>query len=132
MRTMRVAIFLISAGVLLLSCRLPFTQLPIGTRVPIDELYQQRADLPGFIQRELDAKREARAFYALELVKTQPYSEQALVARDKTAPKLAVPDLRPLFAEQYKTKTAPVVANVDPDAKRGLVLVNANTASKQF
>src|SRR5687767_2528905 len=127
MCTMRVAIaVLIFAGAA--SCRLPFTQLPLGTRVPMDELHQQRADLPGFIQRELDAKHEARAFYALELVKTQPYSEQALVARDKSAPKLAVPDLRALFAAEIKIAPG---ADDDP-ADRGLVLVKTNTAAKQF
>jgi len=108
--------------VVCVACKPPFTHLPIGTRVPMDELYQRRADIDGYIQGELDAKRPAHAFYALELVKTRPYSEEALATRDKTGGKLAVSDLRPVFL---------AMAEKSGSDARGLVLAKTTASVVQ-
>nr|MBA2542852.1 CHAT domain-containing protein [Deltaproteobacteria bacterium] len=117
--------------VLCAACKMPITHLPIGTRVPMDELYQQRADVAAFVQRELDAKHDARAFYALELDKTRLYSEEALAARDKSSPaRLATTDLR----EVYKiaaVRVAVAEPGIDAEKQRGLVLAKAGATAKQ-
>jgi CHAT domain-containing protein len=108
------------------------TQLPLGTRVPVEQLHAQRADVPGFIQRELDARHDARAFYALELDKTRPYAQEALAARDRSGPKRAIVDLRPVFAALVDPQKPTVVAQAEvPDQARGLVLVQTTTAAQQ-
>lgn len=106
--------------------------LPIGTRVTVDELYAQRADVPALIQRELAAGHDARAFYALELLKTRPYAQEALAARDRGGATRAVPDLRPVFAKLVEPSKPTVVAQVDPsDTSRGLFLAETTSAAQQ-
>ncbi len=104
-----------------LACKAPFTHLPLGTRVPMDELHEHRANIPGYIQAELDKGNFARAFYALELAKTRPYSQQALAARDKASTQIAATDLRPIFLATADTSGT-------KSEERGLVLVRANAA----
>jgi CHAT domain-containing protein len=99
----------------LVACKAPVTHLPVGTRVAMAELYEHRSDVTGFVAAELAAKRYAHAFYALELAKTRPYSEEALVARDRNGPQLAIGDLRPVFEN--------LMAAAETDPTRGVVLV---------
>lgn len=71
-------------GVTLLNgCRGPTPSIPfafsvVGTRVPVSELVSQSSDLRAFIVREIDNHRYARAYFALDLLKTHPYAELQL------------------------------------------------------
>lgn len=55
-----------------------FRSLPLGTRVPVSELEPQSGDLRAFIVREIEGHRWARAYFALDLLKTRPYAELQL------------------------------------------------------
>jgi hypothetical protein len=46
--------------------------------VPVSELEPQSGDLRAFIVREIDGHRWARAYFALDLLKTRPYAELQL------------------------------------------------------
>jgi len=55
-----------------------FTPLPLGSRVRVSELELQGGDLRAFVVREIDNHRYARAYFALDLLKTHPYAELQL------------------------------------------------------
>ena len=105
-------------------CQFQATHLSLGTRVPMAELERHGGELPAFIQAELDRGEYARAFYALELDKTRPYSQEALAAADKTMARLATKDLRPVFLAMQAGDSA------TPGA-RGLVLAQASSEVTQ-
>jgi len=90
---------LLSCAFFLLGCPSPRV-LPLGKRIPARVLYQQRADIGAVVEKALAKKDTARAFYALELLKTRPYAAQVLSSRATVAPP-ALRDLRGLFAKLY-------------------------------
>jgi len=55
-----------------------FRPLPLGSRVPVSELEFQGDALRAFVVREIDNHRYARAYFALDLLKTRPYTELQL------------------------------------------------------
>lgn len=115
---MKIVVF----ALLAVGCQIPIRQLPIGTRVTMTELYDHREDLDAYIQAELDHGHSARAFYALELVKTRPYSVEQLARRDNTGAKLAVGDLRPVFLAMLENSDS---------SERGLVLAKVEASATQ-
>jgi len=63
-------------GCVVLSPHFPIPS--IGTRVPVSELEPMGDDLRAFIIQEIDNHRNARAYFALDLLKTRPYIELQL------------------------------------------------------
>jgi hypothetical protein len=105
------------------ACKMPVAHLPVGTRVPMDELQRHRSELARFIAGELAAGNHARAFYALELEKTRPYSQQALAARDRASDRIATTDLRPVFLAFADTESG--------SHERGLALVASSRVAAE-
>lgn len=59
-------------------CKPDIATLPVGTRVEVSELRSWSDDLRDFVVQQLDAHHDARAYFALDLLKTQPYAELQL------------------------------------------------------
>jgi CHAT domain-containing protein len=87
-----------------------FTPLPLGSRVPVAELELHGGALRAFVLREIDNHRYARAYFALDLLKTRPYAEQQLGSSHGTR------DLRDLRSMAGPLRSA------DHD-RRGLAIV---------
>jgi CHAT domain-containing protein len=77
--------------------------LPVGTRVPLRELHGP--DLRAFIVAEIDRNQPARAYFALDLMKTRPYIEQQLDTDGAAQATARLADLRPLVGELVASST---------------------------
>jgi CHAT domain-containing protein len=71
-----------------------FTLASIGTRMPVSELRSRDADLRAVVVEEITRNHDARAYFALDLLKTRPFAELQPGRRPLSR---ALHDLRPLF-----------------------------------
>jgi len=100
----------------LAACREPrFTLASIGTRMPVAELRSRADELRAVVVEEIIRHHEARAYFALDLLKTRPYAELQLGRGQRSA----VPrDLRPIFDPLLAAAAAHREANAEQQAAR--------------
>lgn len=76
MRCLALLVFVVAA---LDGCQRPAVRfMPVGSRIPVSELEAQDSNLRTFIVREIDRHQYAQAYFALDVLKTRPYTELRL------------------------------------------------------